>query len=402
MRSPIGDIIMSSLVALALISGAASAQDRHAYFGQTHQHTSWSLDAYIIGNTVTGPADAYKYSMGEVIKHPAGYNIQIKTPLDFQGVTDHSEYVGVVSMANDPTTALSKLPIAAKLRVTKDNSVLQIFQWMAGSIGSGKPITALVDPGLTHSVWAENTAIADKYNKPGEFTTFCAYEWTAMPKNQNMHRNVFFKSCKGLPARPFSALDSDHPEDLWNWMDMQRKKGIELLAISHNANLSNGLMFPIELDSKDRPIDAAWAQERLRNEPLTEIKQVKGASETNPELSPSDEFANFEIMNYLIGLDNSFSKIHGSYIREAFENGLAMQDNRGYNPYKMGVLGAGDSHNTASAYSQSNFFGDHGNIDATAEKRLAGTVASGMDILKTGTSGLGGGVGGRKHAGIHL
>lgn len=390
MRASVRSFPLCVSIASILISASAFAQDRNAYFGQTHQHTSWSLDAYILGNTVTGPAEAYQYSMGQPIKHPAGYEVKIKTPLDFQGVTDHSEYVGVMRLANDPSSPISKLPIAQKLKVTKDNTVVDIFQMLAGSIADGKPIKELLVPSVTHSVWAQNNAIADKYYKPGQFTTFCSYEWTSMPQNQNLHRNVFFKDCAKLPDAPFSAIDSDHPEDLWNWMDGQRKQGIELLAISHNANLSNGLMFPIEVDSKGKPIDAAWAQQRMTNEPLTEIKQVKGQSETNPALSPNDEFAGFEIMNYLIGLDNSFSRINGSYIREAFQNGLAMQDTRGYNPYKMGVLGAGDAHNTATAYSQSDYFGDHASIDPTPQVRLSGEVASGMTVIETGTSGLGG------------
>lgn len=383
----IASAFLAPMASLLLI-GSAYAQDRNVYFGQTHQHTSWSLDAYILGNTETGPEEAYQYSMGRVIKHPAGYDVKIRTPLDFQGVSDHAEYVGVIRLANDPNSALSKLPVAAKLRVSKDNTVMDIFQWMAGSIAHGEPIKELLDPKVMNSVWAHNNSIADKYNAPGKFTTFCAYEWTAMPQNQNMHRNVFFKDCAKVPEAPFSAIQSDHPEDLWNWMDDQRKAGNEALAISHNANLSNGLMFPIDVDSKNRPIDAAWAQQRMLNEPLTEIKQVKGASETHPVLSPNDEFANFEIMNYLIGLDNSFSKIYGSYIRGAYQTGLAMQDARGYNPYKTGVVGGGDSHNTVTAYAQSNFFGDHGVADATPAVRLSGTVASGMEILKTGASGL--------------
>ena len=377
-------------LALSLAFGAAHAQERNAYFGQTHQHTSWSLDAYILGNTVTGPEEAYQYSMGQPIKHPAGYDVKIKTPLDFQGVTDHSEYVGVVRLANDPNSPLSKLPVAQKLKVTKDNTAVKIFQWLAGSIAHNQPITELLDPAIMNSVWKQNNEIADKYYKPGEFTTFCSYEWTSMPQSQNMHRNVFFKDCAKVPEAPFSAIDSDHPEDLWNWMDGQRKAGNEALAISHNANLSNGIMFPIEVDSKGNPIDAAWAQQRMTNEPLTEIKQVKGTSETHPDLSPNDEFAGFEIMSYLIGIDNSFSKLNGSYTRQAYQNGLAMQDTRGYNPYKFGVVGAGDSHNTATAYSQSDYFGDHALVDATPEVRLSGVVASGMDVLQTGTSGLGG------------
>jgi hydrogenase/urease accessory protein HupE len=211
-----------------------------------------------------------------------------------------------------------------------------------------------------------------------------------MPNNQNMHRNVFFRDSVHVPIAPYSAIDSQHPEDLWAWMDAQRKAGNEVLAISHNANLSNGLMFPMEVDSKGRPIDAAWAADRMTNEPLTEIKQVKGTSETTPELSPTDEFAGFELMNYLIGLDNSHSKPHGSYAREAYRNGLSMQDTRGYNPYKFGFVGAGDSHNTATAYTQSNYFGDHGLTDGTPEARLAGKVMSGMTIIQTGTSGLAG------------
>jgi hypothetical protein len=382
-----------ALVSIVL-SSPASAQrnpERNAYFGQTHQHTSWSLDAYILGNTLAGPADAYKFSMGEPIKHPAAnYMVKINRPLDFQGVTDHSEYAGMLSLVNDPNSPISKLPIASKLRAKTPEEVQKVFQFLAGSIARHEPIKELVDPKVAGTVWQQNNAIADKYNKPGKFTTFCSYEWTSMPNNQNMHRNVFFKDCAKVPEAPFSALDSDKAEDLWTWMNGQRKAGNEVLAISHNANLSNGLMFPIDVDGKGRPIDSAWAEARNSNEPLTEIKQAKGTSETHPDLSPNDEFASFEIMNYLIGIDNSSARLLGGYARQAFMDGLAMQDAKGFNPYKFGFVGAGDSHNTATNYTQSNYFGDHGAVDATPQRRFAGTVASGMNILETGTSGLGG------------
>jgi hypothetical protein len=201
---------------------------------------------------------------------------------------------------------------------------------------------------------------------------------------------IFFKDSKKVPALPFSAIDSLYPNDLWDWMDAQRKAGIELLAISHNANLSDGIMFPVEEDYKGRPIDAAWAQQRMTNEPLTEITQIKGTSETHPSLSPNDEFANFEIMSFLLGVDNSASRVNGSYVRQAYQNGLAMQQTRGYNPYKMGVVGASDSHNTVVAYTASNFFGQHGGLDASPKERLADKVEAGMAVLKTSTSGLGG------------
>ena len=327
---------------------AQASPQREAFFGQTHVHTSWSLDAYIIGNTLNGPEEAYKYATGEPIKHPAGQMVQITRPLDFQGVTDHSEYAGMMSLANDPTSPISKLPIAAKLRARTPAEVQAIFQFLAGSIAKGEPIKELTDPQIAGSVWTRNNAIADKYYKPGTFTTFCSYEWTSMPNNQNMHRNVFFKDCAKVPVAPFSAIDSDKAEDLWTWMNGQRRAGNEVLAISHNANLSNGLMFPIDVDGKGRPIDDAWAQERLLNEPLTELKQVKGASETHPELSPTDEFANFEIMNYLIGIDKSFGQTAWRYARRPTRMGSRCRMPAGYNPYKFGVVGAGDSHNSAT------------------------------------------------------
>jgi hypothetical protein len=173
-------------------------------------------------------------------------------------------------------------------------------------------------------------------------------------------------------------------------MDRQRKAGNEVLAISHNANLSDGMMFPVDVDSKGRPIDEAWAKERLTNEPLSEVRQIKGTSETHPTLSPNDEFADYELMSFLIGVDNSTSKPQGSYIREAYENGLAMQVARGYNPYKFGMVGASDSHNTAASYTQTDYHGGHAAMDGSPQARLAGKTEAGMEVLKTGTSGLAG------------
>lgn len=377
-------------LAVSTLAVAGGDPNRVAYFGQTHSHTSWSIDAYLIGNHLAGPEEAYQYSLGMPVKHPMGFEVRLRgRPLDFHGVTDHSEYVGVIALANDPKSDFSKLPIAQKLLVKTPEDFNRVFKWIAGSL-SGKPIEALVDPKIASSIWQHNIAIADKYYKPGQFTTFVAYEWTSAPNNQNMHRNVFFRDSKKVPAFPFSALDSGKPEELWGWMDSQRKQGNEVLAISHNANLSNGQMFPVDVDDRGRPIDAAWAQTRMRNEFLTEIHQVKGSSETHPELSPTDEFANYEIMNFLLGLDNSTSRLNGSYIRQAWQNGMALQEALGVNPYKMGVVGASDSHNAVIPYAQSNNFGTHGFTDSTPALRLSGKANSGMAALQTGTSGLAG------------
>lgn len=365
-----------------------SNPDRDVFFGQTHNHTSWSIDAFTIGNTLTTPEDAYKFALGMPIKHPGGYEVKLSRPLDFQGVTDHSEYLGMIRLANDPSSPVSKLPIASKLKATTPEQAMQVFKFMVSSLAKGEKFTDFLDPKLMATVWEQYVAIANKYNQPGKFTAFVSYEWTSAPGNQNMHRNIFFRDSNRLPAVPFTALDSDKAEDLWEWMDTQRRSGTDLLAISHNANLSNGMMFPVSTDGKGKPLTPEWAQARLTNEPLTEIHQLKGTSETTPELSPNDEFADYELMNFLIGLDNSTSNPRGSYVREAYQNGLLMQTTRGYNPYKFGMVGAGDSHNTVTSYTQSQYWGGHAFLDGTPKARLSGKIEAGMDVAKMSTSGL--------------
>ncbi|MBB3933730.1 hypothetical protein GGR25_004808 [Kaistia hirudinis] len=377
---------------LGLLGAPATAQstpERNAYFGETHVHTSWSFDAYIFGNHITGPADAYKYAKGEPIKHPLGYDVKITTPLDWMGVTDHSEYAGVVRLSNDPSSPISKLPIAEQLKVRDAADIQRIYLWLGTSMIKAQPIEALVKPEISDTVWKANNTAADAANEPGKFTAFCSYEWTSNPDFRNMHRNIFFRDCGKVPSRPFSSLESQAPEDLWNWMDGQRKAGNELLAISHNANLSGGLMYPTELDFKGRPIDQAWAESRDRNERLTEIKQIKGASETHPLLSPNDEFANYEILNYLLGdPQGQFITLGGSYVRQALKDGVAMQQARGYNPYKTGVVGGSDSHNTAVPYRQENFFGGHARLDGTIKERMAGHNFAGLDVRFENPAGL--------------
>jgi hypothetical protein len=385
-----------AVVMVGLTTGSASAQtaaaERHAYFGETHVHTSWSMDAFAMGNMLTNPGDAYKYFKGEPIKHPLGFDVKIDTPLDWAGVTDHSEYAGVVNLANEPGSAVSKLPEAQPLilKAKTKEEMMRVALYMINTLASGPPVKALMAPEIASTVWQRNTKLADQANDPGKFTAFCSYEWTSMPNNMNLHRNIFFRDCAKVPAAPFSALDSKHPVDLWNWMDGQRKAGNELLAISHNANLSDGRMFPTDVDTNGRPIDAAYATSRVRNEPLIEIKQLKGTSETHPLLSPNDEFASFEIMSVLLGNPpGRYAHLVGSYARQALKDGLALEDSKGFNPYKFGFGAASDSHNTAVPYRQDNFFGGHTFSDGTVEARMSGTLVGGMfDARTEGTSGL--------------
>src|SRR5438876_1947485 len=265
-----------SLAVLVLTAPAAFAAnpERDAYFGETHVHTSWSLDAFAIGNLLTTPGDAYKYFKGEPIKHPLGYDVKIDTPLDWAGVTDHSEYAGVVNLANEPGSPVSKIPAAQPLilKARTKEEMERVALYAINTLVAGPPVKALMAPEIAGTVWKRNVELAEQANQPGKFTAFCSYEWTSMPNNMNLHRNIFFRDCAKVPAMPFSALDSFHPVDLWNWMDGQRKAGDDLLAISHNANLPDGRMFPTEVDTEGRPIDAAYAASRTRNEPLIEIK----------------------------------------------------------------------------------------------------------------------------------
>jgi hypothetical protein len=365
---------------------------RNAYFGETHIHTSYSLDAWVFGDRVTDPGDSYKYFKGETIKAPLGYDIKIDTPIDFAGVTDHSEYVGVTRLANDPSSPISKLP-AAQPMIIKNNTPEEqskVFLYVVSLVSAPTPDKALMSPEISHTVWEKTVGFAEAANEPGKFTAFCSYEWTSMPSNMNLHRNIFFKDCKHIPKAPFSALDSQDPSELWKWMDGQRKAGNELLAISHNANLSDGRMYPTEVDLQGRPIDRAYAEDRMRNEPLIEIKQTKGQSETHPVLSPNDEFADYQIWSVLLGdPQGRIPHIVGSYARQALKDGLTLQDTKGFNPYKFGFGAASDSHSTATPYRQDNYFGTLGALDGTIEARMSGVVGGGnVDVRTIEPAGL--------------
>jgi hypothetical protein len=395
MKHWLGSISTLSFLALASSALAQSNPLKDAYFGETHIHTSWSVDAWVMGNRITGPNEALKYAQGQTIQHPMGYDIQIDTPLDFIGVTDHSEYVGVTREANTPGSFVSKLPQAQPLIMKDPNSAAeqnQVFSYLL-KLASSPPVKAFLDPKVTSTVWKENVRIADENNHPGKFTAFCSYEWTSMPGQRNLHRNIFFRSCDHVPDYPFSALDSKRPTDLWDWMDTQRKAGNELLAISHNANVSDGWMYPVDVDeTTGRPIDAAWAAARDRNERLIEIKQGKGQSETHPLLSPNDEFASYELYQTILGQQADVGRIDhitGSFARQALKDGVTLQDVRGYNPYKFGMAGGSDSHNTGSPYRQDNFFGLHANADGSVERRFAGVLIGGtMDVRLENPGGL--------------
>ena len=341
--------------------------DRNAYFGDLHVHTGLSFDAYIFNVRAT-PDDAYRYARGESIKHAAGYDLRLTdAPLDFLAVTDHSEYLGILQAMNTPSSPLSKVQWAADMFSADRAKIAAAFQRIGASLRDNKYLPEIQDPATRMSAWRTVIDAAERNYQPGRLTTFIGYEYTSVPDGRNLHRNVIF-SGSAAPPLPFSSMESSNPEDLWKWMDGLRAKGIESLAIPHNSNGSDGTMFA-RTSWDGKPIDKAYAQRRARNEPLAEITQVKGTSETHPSLSPNDEWADFEIMPTYIGSTKTVTVFDGGYVRRALEQGLQFEDSLGVNPFKLGFIGSSDTHNAAGSVREDDYHGKVGLQDATPALR---------------------------------
>ncbi|MGB0931930.1 MAG: DUF3604 domain-containing protein, partial [Chitinophagales bacterium] len=248
-------------------------------------------------------------------------------------------------------------------------------------LARNQPIPELVKKDIIQNTWQRLVESANKHNEPGKFTTFPAYEWTSSPVGPNsteevlyaanMHRNVIYKSEK-VSDVPFSSFNSQNPEDLWAWMDKERSKGIELLAIPHNGNMSDGLMYDLQTSDK-KPFTKEYAESRSRNEPINEVVQIKGQSMAHPALAPNDEFADFEIFAFTFSTSvPPPSKPEGSYVRNALQNGLALEKEIGANPFKFGLIGSSDGHNSSGAIEENNYFGKFGSLDGDPKSRLIG------------------------------
>ncbi|MGB1159349.1 MAG: DUF3604 domain-containing protein [Porticoccaceae bacterium] len=353
--------------------------NRNAYFGDLHVHTELSFDASAFGTTAT-PADAYRYARGEAIRHPSGFEVQLAQPLDFYAVTDHGIFLGLINEAANTQTTFSQYPLAQDyhdINASVDGGILDLAKRggvfdnfisdVIASLLDGTIQDAEVN-NISQSAWIKTVEAANEAYLPGQFTTFAGYEFTSSTSEREaLHRNVIFRATDILPALPFSRLNSMNPQDLWQWMDRMREQGVESLAIPHNSNGSNGAMFMLT-DWAGNPIDQEYADQRLRNEPLVEISQVKGTSDTHPLLSKNDEWANFEIFP-LRTATRVLSDPPGSYVRNAWQRGLTLEDRGAGNPYKFGVIAASDTHTGAASLQEDNYFGKIGAFDSTAEKR---------------------------------
>ena len=363
----------NTMMAAALLGAlVGSAADRQVYFGDLHIHTRYSFDAFLFG-TRTGPDDAYAFARGATLRHPSGFDMQLDRPLDFYAVTDHGFYLGMWSAMTDPAHPLHDDPDARTYLDAKTTPERARAFRTAGQF-----LTENFDENAVRSAWADIVASANRHNAPGEFTTFIAYEYTTSASDRgNLHRNVVFRGDEA-PHLPFSRLDSMNPEDLWAWMDLQRQRGMDAIAIPHNSNGSNGHMFALA-QTDGSPLDAAYAATRMRNEPLIENTQIKGTSDTHPFLSPNDEWADFEIMPHRVATLLP-SRPQGSYAREAWRNGLLMQERDGINPYLFGVVGATDTHNSGDVFDEDRYVSKVGTIDSDPVGRGSVPVNPGDDV----------------------
>ena len=383
-------------------SNLDSQSNRVALFGDTHVHTTYSFDAYSFGTTAT-PDDAYRFAKGGVVIHPAGFETKLKKPLDFYVVTDHGLFLGIVREAATEGTRLYENYSSESVRDLNipENLNLNTLEKRSGTFlgyvfaANAAVMQGNLDPNylvqISRDAWKDIIGAADRHNNPGTFTTFVGYEYTSSTDAMdNLHRNVIFRGDGNrYPELPFSRMNSLDPEDLWDWMDGLRAQGIESMAIPHNSNGSGAQMFKLK-DFDGNEFDSEYVTKRLRNEPIVEITQIKGTSDTHPALSKNDEWADFEIMPWKVAT-MEISKVEGgSYVREALLNGLKLELEGKGNPFKFGFIGSTDGHTAASSLDEENYFAKVGLLDSTPELRGSIPITT-QALLERGDSPITGG-----------
>lgn len=352
---------------------------KNVYFGETHLHTSFSLDSYIGGIRML-PSDSYRFAKGEEM-FINGRKHKLSRPLDFSAVTDHAEFIGEM-YANEFVQAKGHNQEELKVlrSLTKFEDQLEWFiKYVVTNNRGTVPKHTPFYPGdeSVKSAWTLNAESAQKHYEPGKFTTFAAFEWSGAPQGANLHRNVIFRDMV-IPQLPISFIEANREEELWEWMKVQEKKGSTLLAIPHNSNASKGMMFNPN-DSKGKAINLEYAQNRKHFERLIEMMQTKGSSEVHRKFWSADEFSDFENADSI----SKFSKRvldKNNFVRSGIIKGLKYTQTLGTNPYKYGFAGGTDNHNGASGdVDENNFIGAHGAADKNVEMRRNGQVPEWMD-----------------------
>jgi hypothetical protein len=405
-------------IALTLCFSVVSAQETNLYWGDTHLHSSYSPDAYLMQNRSADPDTAYRYAKGYPVIHPYHRaRIQIGTPLDFLVLSDHGEFMGVVPMILQADPRVANTETGGRyVQMAAEGREIEVFGELIAQINGVVPVSQdLNSPEISSSIWNEIMDAADRHYEPGKFTAFMGWEWSSTPQGQNLHRVVVMKGDKsnGSQFLPYTSLDSSRPEDLWAWLkSTSEKTGADFLAIPHNSNISGGLMFPL-VDSDGNAVDADYAKLRMRWEPVVEMTQIKGDSETHPRLSPNDEFADYETYEHLIAVEGAEAPSmfsdgflgtlsekdraiieaqeeriveNGDYARTALMRGLVLEERTGVNPYKFGMIGSTDSHTAMASAEEDNFHGKMA-IDSTPETK-AEDIIPGTPGWDMGAAGL--------------
>lgn len=352
------------------------------YWGDTHLHTDVSVDAFGFGVRL-GPEEALQFARGEEVTATTGMAAQLDRPLDFLVIADHSDAMGATRRLYDAPRMMVRDPTLRRWRdmmhESPEQSTLAVAELITAAANDEVP-EALRDPErqakATRELWDRHLDLLDRYNQPGEFTAFAGFEWTLMPGGNNLHRVVMFRdgSAKTGQVLPFPGLDTT-PEQLWSYMESyEETTGGKVLAIPHNSNLSNGIMF--ELTGPDGgAMSADYARRRAAREPVVEATQIKGDSETHPFLSPNDEFAGFGVAGWELGnlpltARATPDMYAGSYIRSALLRGLTLEQQLGVNPYAFGMIGSTDSHTALATGDEDNFWGKHTGNEFTNSERV--------------------------------
>jgi len=352
------------------------------FWGDTHLHTGMSMDAGAFGARLA-PEDAHRFARGEELTSSTGLRIKLSRPLDFLVVADHSDnmgffprlYAGDPKMLADPTGKRWYEMVQAGGQEGVKAAVEIIVAFSEGKFPEA--LASLPGSPAYRSAWEETIDAAEKYNDAGHYTAFIGYEWTSNTGGNNLHRVLVYRDggAKASVMEPYTTLKplgSDNPRELWKWMEeYEDKTGGRILAIPHNGNLSNGIMFPIRDTFTGRMFTRAYAETRAKWEPLYEVTQIKGDGEAHPFLSPNDEFADYETWDQG-NLDLSVAKkddmLQYEYARSALQIGLKQELKLGVNPYKFGMIGSTDSHTALATAEEENFFGKHSGAEPSPER----------------------------------
>jgi hypothetical protein len=352
------------------------------YFGDTHLHTSYSTDAGMVGANV-GPEEAYRFARGEEVRSNSGWRVRLQRPLDFLVIADHAENLGLAPMIAESNPELLATDWGRQVHdLVKAGKGLEAYAMWMDAMGRNTDPLVEKKEAMVRPIWHRLTAAAEKYNEPGKFTAIIGFEWTSNPDGNNLHRNVLFREDKTYADQimPISNYDTSYPEKLWEWMAAyEEKTGGRVLAIPHNGNLSNGLMFDEVTLTTREPLDRDYAERRMRWEPIYETTQPKGDGETHPKLSPNDEFASFErwdrgSFGEQLKTDDMLPR---EYTREALKRGLVFESSLGVNPFKMGLIGSTDAHTGLATTTEDNFFGKVAMVEPSADEARFNEVVVG-------------------------